>query len=191
MDGHSVYGVLCPLVTCPNGEFGLLFEVRAASLRRQPNEVCFPGGRMEQGESPTQTAIRETYEELGLPSCVIIPLGELDYITHPSGFAIHPVLAHITHLDGLCPSKDEVDHVFIVPLSFFRHTQPQSLRYDLIPNVPVDFPYDAIGFPNGYDFSNGFIESPVWNYQGHSIWGMTARIVRHFLDLVDLYKTNP
>ena len=47
---HS-YAVLCPLVERPDG-LHLLFEVRSAALHRQPGEVCFPGGRMEAGETP-------------------------------------------------------------------------------------------------------------------------------------------
>ena len=55
---HS-YAVLCPLVERPDG-LHLLFEVRSAALHRQPGEVCFPGGRMEAGETPEQCALRET-----------------------------------------------------------------------------------------------------------------------------------
>ena len=58
---HS-YAVLCPLVERPDG-LHLLFEVRSAALHRQPGEVCFPGGRMEAGETPEQCALRETEEE--------------------------------------------------------------------------------------------------------------------------------
>ena len=62
---HS-YAVLCPLVERPDG-LHLLFEVRSAALHRQPGEVCFPGGRMEAGETPEQCALRETEEELAIP----------------------------------------------------------------------------------------------------------------------------
>ena len=67
------YAVLCPLVQLPEGP-GLLFEVRAASLRRQPGEVCFPGGRAESGESPIDCALRETKEELSIPTPFTIRL---------------------------------------------------------------------------------------------------------------------
>ena len=45
MDSRRSYAVLVPLVE-REGEICLLYEVRASTLRRQPGEVCFPGGRM-------------------------------------------------------------------------------------------------------------------------------------------------
>ena len=66
MDATGQYSVLVPLVEREGG-LSLLYEVRAGSLRRQPGEVCFPGGRLEVAESPEECALRETWEELGIP----------------------------------------------------------------------------------------------------------------------------
>ena len=66
MDATGQYSVLVPLVEREGG-LSLLYEVRAGSLRRQPGEVCFPGGRLEGAESPEECALRETWEELGIP----------------------------------------------------------------------------------------------------------------------------
>ena len=41
-----------------------------------------------------------------------------------------------------------------------------------------DFPYEAVGIPRDYPWARGRVEVPVWIWQGHVIWGMTARIVR-------------
>ena len=60
------YAVLVPLVE-KEGRLWLLFETRASTLvGHQPNEVCFPGGRREPGERPADTALRETWEEIGI-----------------------------------------------------------------------------------------------------------------------------
>ena len=61
------WAILVPLVEVA-GELCLLFETRAETLiGHQPGEVCFPGGRREAGERPDETALRETFEELGIP----------------------------------------------------------------------------------------------------------------------------
>ena len=56
--------VLVPLVQLSSGP-ALLYEVRSGSVH-QPGEICFPGGRVEPGENPVDTALRETYEEMAL-----------------------------------------------------------------------------------------------------------------------------
>ena len=177
---HS-YAVLCPLVERPDG-LHLLFEVRAEGLR-QAGEVCFPGGRMEPGESAEQCALRETEEELGIPAAEVQLLGQSDFLCNQRGFLLRPVIGLVseTGMAALTPSPAEVAEIFTVPLSFFRRTEPEVYSYDLIPQVPADFPYEAMGISPDYPWSRGRSDVPVWYYEGHVIWGMTARILRDIL----------
>jgi len=172
------FAVLCPLVEMPDGPH-LLFEVRAAELR-QGGEVCFPGGKMEPGETPAQCALRETEEELGIPAGEVQLLGESDFLCNQKGFLLRPVLGLVSQagMESLRPSPAEVAEVFTVPLRFFRETPPQIYGYDLVPHIPEDFPYEAMGISPDYPWSRGRNDVPVWHYQGHIIWGMTARILR-------------
>ena len=62
--------VLVPLIQ-KGGEYHVVFEVRAGSLKTQPGEICFPGGAVERGETPKQAAVRETMEELLINRCQI------------------------------------------------------------------------------------------------------------------------
>lgn len=170
------YAVLCPLVERPDG-LHLLFEVRAANLR-QGGEVCFPGGRAEPGETPAACALRETEEELSIPRSAVTLLGTPDFICSQRGFLLRPVLGLVSAagMAAMRPSPAEVAEVFTAPLAFFRDTAPEVYSYDLAPQVPESFPYEAVGISRNYPWAHGRTEVPVWYWQGHTVWGMTARI---------------
>ena len=80
--------VLVPLVKM-NGEYHLLFQKRAATIR-QGGDICFPGGRFEMGidKDFKDTALRETFEELGIERKDIKVLGQLDTYVAPIGTII-------------------------------------------------------------------------------------------------------
>ena len=170
--------VLCPLV---EGEGGLrlLFEVRSSRVS-QGGEVCFPGGNMEPGETPQDCALRETEEELSIPREEVTLLGTPDFICSQRGFLLRPVLGLVSPAGfaALRPSPAEVAEAFAVPLAFFRETEPDLRHYVLAPQVPEDFPYGPVGIPRDYPWSRGQVEIPIWQYEGRTIWGMTARLVR-------------
>ena len=177
---HS-YAVLCPLVERPDG-LHLLFEVRARNLS-QGGEVCFPGGRMEAGETPAQCALRETEEELSISAAEVSLLGTPDFICNQMGFLLRPVLGLVSPAGfaALRPSPAEVAEAFTAPLSFFAETAPEPWRYELVPQVPEDFPYESVGIPRDYAWNHGWVDVPVWYWQGHAVWGMTARLVRDLI----------
>ena len=83
--------MLVPLVERA-GEPHLLFEVRADTMRRQPGEVCFPGGRVEAGETAEQCVLRETEEELAIPPAAVELIAPLDYLVHQGKFIMQPIL---------------------------------------------------------------------------------------------------
>ena len=176
------FAVLVPLLF-QKGEPYLLFEVRADDLNRQPGEVCFPGGRLEANESIVEGAIRETTEELSIPASEIRPIAELDFLYHASGALLHPVLAEISckGLAQLQASAAEVKETFLVPFSFFETTNPLKYSYTLKPEIPDNFPYDLIGFQDGYPWKGGHTDVPIYLYENHAIWGLTGRICQHLV----------
>ena len=177
------YAVLVPLVERPEG-LCLLYEVRASSMDRQPGEVCFPGGRMEPGESPEQCALRETEEELAIPRRQVELLGKPDFICNQAGFLMQPVLGLVSAAGfaAMTPSPAEVAETFTVPLAFFKSHRAEDFSYTLLPEVPADFPYAEVGIPADYRWAQGRVNVPIWHWQGHAIWGMTARITRDLAD---------
>lgn len=185
MDSKRAYAVLVPLVE-RDGELHLLYEVRASTLRRQPGEVCFPGGRMEAGETAEECALRETWEELGIPRSQIRLLGRLDFIAHRASFLMQPVLGVVdsrAFSPRLHPNPAEVEEFFLVPLSHLLETDPIEYDYDLIPTPAEEFPYDLIGIPRDYKWQLGHENVPVYPWQGRAIWGLTGRITRNLVQI--------
>ncbi|MBQ0038766.1 MAG: CoA pyrophosphatase [Clostridiales bacterium] len=170
------FAVLVPLVEKEDGLY-LLYEVRAAKMRRQPGEVCFPGGRMEPGETPVQCALRETWEELGIPESAIEVLGEPDFLYLRTVALMRPVLARVdaAALEHLQLCEGEVDTVFLVPLSYLCDNPPTFYHYKLQPIIE-NFPYDEVQVPPDYPWAPGRMEVPVYHGLPHPLWGLTARI---------------
>lgn len=123
---HPTYAVLVPLV-CGEAEIDLLVEVRAAGIS-QSGDPCFPGGRIEQGESPAQAAIREMAEELGITIRTEQVLGQLP--------TVHTMLGRKTDIfvcvvlteqaAEMKPNSMEVSEVLRIPLTFFLERANES-----------------------------------------------------------------
>lgn len=186
MDATARFAVLVPLVEL-EGELHLLYEVRSATLHRQPGEVCFPGGRMEDGESAVQCALRETAEELSIPPSAVRVLGPLDFICHRGGFVMYPILAIVDPqaVRDMAPNPAEVERTFLIPLSALRKITPEEYSYQLVPAPGAEFPFDRIGIPRNYPWNAGVVSGLIYPWQDKAIWGMTARITQHVLSLLD------
>ena len=178
MGARRSYAVLCPFVEREDG-IHLLFEVRSATVR-QAGEVCFPGGMREAGENYAECALRETEEELNIPRGEVAVFGQSDFFCGQRGFLLQPVLGLVSPagMAAISPSPDEVAEVFTVPLEFFRTTPPEVYTYELLPQVPSDFPYESVGVAPDYPWAKGRVNVPIWHWQDHVIWGLTARIVQ-------------
>ena len=157
----------------------LLFERRSAALRRQPGEVCLPGGGVEEGESPQQCVLRECAEELGLTELQL--LGHVESLRHSTGERVEVFAGRVDSSAELKLQPSEVAEVFAVPLSWFREHEPKTARMVLVPDVERSSPELRELLPH---YGRESI-SPLWLWEGRPIWGMTARIVRRFLDRLE------
>ena len=186
MDATARFAVLVPLAEL-DGELHLLYEVRAATLKRQPGEVCFPGGHMETGETAVECALRETEEELAVPPSAVQVLGPLDFICHRSGFVLYPILG-LVDTDAVkhaVPNPAEVERLMAVPLSELSSMTPEEYRLELIASPATDFPYERIGIPRDYPWNRGVDNGFIYDRPEKAIWGLTARITRHVLSLLN------
>ena len=94
---------------------------RTSRMRRHASQMALPGGRVHEGESVERCAIRELHEELGLEVDEDGVLGLLDDFDTRSGFTITPVVMWSgADAAGLHPSREEVAHLFVVPLRDLR-----------------------------------------------------------------------
>ncbi|MFD1039525.1 NUDIX hydrolase [Virgibacillus byunsanensis] len=180
----STYAVLLPLIEKDN-ETHILFEIRSHKLRRQPGEICFPGGRMDKQDKTDQdTAVRETTEELGISENQITDIFPLDYLVSPFGMIVYPHVGVINDPETIIPNPSEVEDVFTVPLSFFKKTPPKIHYVDINMKPKEDFPFDLIVGGENYNWRTGKIDEYFYIYDDKVIWGLTAKILAHFIDVI-------
>jgi len=164
-DGYTQASVLLPLFI-KNGRYWLLFMRRTNTVEYHKGEVSFPGGAVDAGDNSLEhTAIRETFEEVGIREEDIEILGQLDdMITVTSRFIVHPFVGIVPFPYAFTLNKREVDYLIEVPLQFFLdNAQPRLVTLD----------YEGEAF-----------ETPAFVYEDTIIWGATQRILDNFLGLI-------
>lgn len=177
--------VLIPIVEV-DGEWHILFEVRSFTMRKQPGDISFPGGRIDATDaSPMAAALRETSEELGVDPKVVTVLGKLSsYIASPS-FVIYPFVATF-NMNQVIQSynKVEVDEVFTIPLKWLMDYEPYMHELSVEPIPSPDFPYDKIVNGDQYQWRVHSKKQWFFDYEKYTIWGLTATILKHFLEMM-------
>ncbi len=154
------------LVYAKNSEYCVLLNKRTDRVDDHKGEISFPGGRMDpEDDSLLATALRETAEEMGIHPQDIETLGELDDMPTTSRYRISPYVGTIPYPYDFAPSEAEVAAVLEAPL---RHLM------------------DAANHRDEIRISNGnIVNSPSYAYDGHIIFGATARVLTRFLELLE------
>lgn len=137
--------VLVPVVRHGTG-LTVLFTQRTDHLYDHAGQISFPGGRTEAHDaSPAATALRETFEEIGLPHSQVEVLGALPEYTTVTGYHVTPVVGLVSTPLALSLDAFEVAEAFEVPLAFFLdpgNHQRNTLQYQGLTRHYYAMPYE-------------------------------------------------
>ncbi len=122
------YAIVIPVV-CDGDGASLLLEVRAAGIT-QAGDPCFPGGRIEPGETPARAASREMEEEIGVRVAAERFLGQLPTVHTPLGSRTNVFVCTVPPeaAAALRPDPAEVAEVLCVPMAYFL-ARPDASSY--------------------------------------------------------------
>ncbi len=161
--GARVSAVLIALTDGPDGAEVLLTR-RSMQMRSHRGEVSFPGGRLDPGETPVETALREAHEEVGLEPAAPEIVGELEHLnTIVSRSYIVPIVSRLDHRPPLRPQTVEVDRVLWTPIS--ELTRPGTYRVERWGRPPMDRPLH------------------FFELDDETVWGATAHMLVELLAL--------
>ncbi len=136
---------------------GMLLLHRPSNMRAHPGQIAFPGGKIDPGESPTEAALREAHEELGIDAAQVRVIGTGDvYRTH-SGFEITPVLGVVPPDIKITPNPMEVAQWFEAPVAHVLDPANQVQQY--------------------IEWEGSMRAYYQIDWQEHQIWGVTAAVI--------------
>jgi 8-oxo-dGTP pyrophosphatase MutT (NUDIX family) len=140
----------------------MLLTQRKATLSTHGGQIAFPGGRLDDGETPLEAALREAEEETGLARQFVTPLGFLDGYLTITGYFVVPVVARISTGYSLRAQVDEVDDIFDVPLPFLLDASNRKTEMRVVKGLARRY--------------------YVYAYGQRQIWGATAGMIKNLSD---------
>jgi 8-oxo-dGTP pyrophosphatase MutT (NUDIX family) len=159
--------VLLPLYEA-GGELHVLFTRRSELVEHHKGQISFPGGAADSSDPDLAfTAVRETWEEIGVAREHVEVIGQLDEMVTISNFLVRPFVGRITQAGPypFVPAEVEVAEILEVPLSHLRN----ELNGEAEPRI----------------YQGRTIIGWSYRWRDHLIWGATARILKQFLDILE------
>lgn len=149
-----------------DGEDWLLFTRRTEHLRQHKGQISFPGGKFDSAEDEhlLDTALRESWEEVGILPNHVEVLGSLPPFDTISSYYLYPYVGRFPWPYDLRSNEDEISELIRVPLSHLR--LPATYRSDQ---------REYLGQRHVIHY---------YDYQAHTIWGITGLILYDFLRLL-------
>lgn len=150
-----------------NGDLSILYTLRSNTLDSHGGQISFPGGHSENNESARQTALRETFEEVGIEEKELTIVGELSplYVA-PSNAVIAPIVAYCAQIPEMNINPKEVEEVFFISLSELKDKK----------NIKTEI----------WNYKGLQMQVPFWNlHRTTPLWGATAMITSELLVLYE------
>lgn len=157
--------VLLPLIW-RDGHWQLIYTLRSSLLHDHSGQVSFPGGSWEAGDkSIIDTALRESWEEIGLNPKAVRVLGKMADLKMVTNFIVTPVIGICDWPTDLTVNPDEVDRVFSIPIDWLADERNRYYRV--------------------HNYRGGEVEVLYFKpYDGETVWGATAMMTLDFLNLL-------
>ncbi len=162
---HAIPSAVLILLFPRDDDIRFYLTQRTHAVEHHKGQISLPGGAWEEGERLPNTAIRETYEEIGVKGDGIRLLGALTPLFVPvTGFMIHPFVGWLDQEPTPKPDPAEVETLFSVSV------------YSLIDDNIIDKEERTVrGF---------FMHIPFFKFGDHKVWGVTAMILSEFKTLL-------
>ena len=151
----------------------IILTRRAAKLRKHAGQWALPGGRIDAGESPEQTALRELEEEVGLQLGAECIIGRLDDYSTRSGFIIKPVVVWAGAGIALTANPEEVASIHRIPLiEFMRQDAP------ILQDIP-ESEHPVLKMPIGTSWIAAPTAAIIYQFREVAVLGKDSRVA-HF-----------
>jgi 8-oxo-dGTP pyrophosphatase MutT (NUDIX family) len=163
--------ILCLITPSINNTPEILLTLRSNNLSTHKGQISFPGGRCEHGELPHETALRETYEEVGISPEVISLVGALTKLyVPPSNSLIYPLIGYCHERPtALELQLDEVQEVFFTEIATLTNKQNIKITQVERNGILIDTPYFDI-------------------HPTTKLWGATAMILGEVCSLFEEFS---
>jgi 8-oxo-dGTP pyrophosphatase MutT (NUDIX family) len=164
LSGKARVGGVLLLLYCHQQTMNVVLTRRRDDMRSHAGQISFPGGRQEANETAVEAALRETEEEIGVPTTAVSILGELTSIyIPPSDYEVHPFVGWVNggERPSFKPEPNEVAEILEVPLPHLLNPNTREVG-----PIPV----------RGATYT-----VPYYNVNGHKVWGATAILLSEFL----------
>jgi len=149
-----------------DSEYHMLLTRRTDGVETHKGQISFPGGMREENETLLETALRETFEEVGIGNGHIEPLGRFHDYVSITEYRVTPFVGFVQTPFKTKRQVKEVAEILHVPFSVFLDPGKRRVEWNKHPGRDPDVYF--------------------YSHENQEIWGLTARIIKDFFETLNL-----